>query len=93
MKIRYLVIKYNPLFDKCPGCSQDSRLHRSGRTSFTGQLVTYLTLHRLYRCSSCGWRGFLFTFMFSSRSLTEIFLYTGVAAVACILLSQILSRF
>lgn len=92
IRSRFLVLVHNPLFGKCPCCSQDYRLHRSKVRTLRGKVLASLTFRRLYRCSSCGWRGHLFTLIFSVKNLAELVLLMSVAAGACLLLTQILRR-
>ncbi len=41
---------------RCPSCD-GSRVHRTVCRSFTERALKRLTRRRLFRCRSCGWRG------------------------------------
>jgi hypothetical protein len=47
-----------PLYQYCPSCVT-ARVHRSRARNFVERMRRHRSAERLFRCDSCGWRGWL----------------------------------
>jgi predicted RNA-binding Zn-ribbon protein involved in translation (DUF1610 family) len=44
----------------CPHCGKFGTLHRSRSRNFKERLVKFFLPYKIYRCSECGWRGYIY---------------------------------
>ncbi len=75
MKDLKIIYSLNPVFKKCPSCGSAGTLHRSRSRNALEHLIKKLTFYKIYRCKSCGWRGYLSSFVITKRSFINLFIY------------------
>ncbi len=44
----------------CPHCGKFGTLHRSRSRNLKERLVKFFLPYKIYRCSECGWRGYIY---------------------------------
>lgn len=93
MKKETVIIKKNPIFQRCPSCKESNILHRSRVRNMREGFIKTFTFYKLYRCKKCGWRGYMSTLTLTSRSIKTLILYLVLAIVTAFVVLQILKRF
>jgi hypothetical protein len=58
------------LYQYCPSCIS-ARVHRSRSRTLVERVRRTMTVERLFRCDSCGWRGWLVPLVFSEIEPVE----------------------
>ncbi|MCU7495558.1 MAG: hypothetical protein HF314_13420 [Ignavibacteria bacterium] len=87
------IINYkNPAFDRCPECHKTGVLHRSRARNFGEEIIKKLTFWGMYRCKSCGWRGYRSRLFISSRSFVNLFYYGVIILAAAFIVWSVLKR-
>ena len=75
----------------CPGCGTLS-LHRSRTRNFSEKFINTLTLHRIFRCSHCNWRGWISLFqLWGRKAVLQTLAYATVALGGAMLLMRVLN--
>lgn len=87
-----VIYNRNPLYEKCPECKKPGTLHRSRPRKFSEKLAKYLSLYRVYRCNSCGWRGYRFLFTFTWNSVKAIAFYGIVVLITIYIVRYFISK-
>jgi len=90
-KLRIIYTR-NPLFEKCPECRNSGTLHRSRPRKITEKMARYFSLFRVYRCNSCGWRGYRFLLTVTWGSLRALAFYSGLIIVTIYLVKFFISK-
>ncbi len=93
MAVSKILISKNPIFDKCPKCKEWDSLHRSRARSLGENIIKMIPLWNIFRCKACGWRGYRFTFTFTTESLKVIGLYVVLIFIAAFIVRFALSYF
>jgi hypothetical protein len=93
MRLPKFIIYRNPQFSKCPSCKNPSTLHRSRPKNMYEQIVKQMTFFKIYRCSECGWRGFISTLVFTKESLKATAIYLGMILITAYIIRYVLNRF
>ncbi|MBM4172309.1 MAG: hypothetical protein FJ214_10610 [Ignavibacteria bacterium] len=93
MRLPKFINYRNPQFSRCPACKNPSVLHRSRPKSMFEQIVKQITVFKIYRCSDCGWRGFISTIIFNKESLKAVVLYLGMILITAYIIRYVLNRF
>lgn len=93
MKKETVIIKKNPIFQRCPSCKEPNVLHRSRIRNMREGFIKTFTFYKLYRCKKCGWRGYLSTLTLTVRSLKTLALYFAIALIAAFIVREVLKRF
>lgn len=83
----------NPQFGRCPGCNEVGSLHRSRARSMKEQIIKKITFFKLFRCTTCGWRGFRSTFTITQQSLKSIALYATLILATVLIIRLVLTKF
>lgn len=76
-----VIYSRNPLFEKCPECKKTGTLHRSRPRKLTERLAKYISLYRVYRCNSCGWRGYRFLLTLTWGSFKALAFYSALIVI------------
>ncbi|HZW38679.1 MAG TPA: hypothetical protein VFF33_05210 [Ignavibacteriaceae bacterium] len=92
MKNQYIIFKKNPVFGKCPSCNKVNTLHHSKIRNFKEMLTKNFTFFKMYRCSQCGWRGYLSTLTLTKTSLKNIAIYLAFGAAAALIVREVIIR-
>jgi len=87
------IFEKNPLFHTCPGCGELNTLHRSSSHNWKEGFIKKISFFKIYRCTKCGWRGYLSTFNFNISALKFVGYYLGIAVIAALIMFEILSKF
>ncbi|MCK9279048.1 MAG: hypothetical protein M0P71_00250 [Melioribacteraceae bacterium] len=93
MKSLKIFVHRDPQFGKCPGCNEIGTLHRSRARSMKEQIIKKLTFFSLFRCRTCGWRGFRSTFSFTQQSVKSIILYLAMILATALIIRLVLTKF
>jgi predicted RNA-binding Zn-ribbon protein involved in translation (DUF1610 family) len=93
MKNHKSIFKKNPLFDKCPSCGEMNSLHRSHTRNWKEGLIKKFSFFKIYRCTKCGWRGYLSTININFSTLKFVVYYFGIAVIAAFIVLEILRKF
>ncbi len=93
MAVNKIIISKNPIFDKCPSCKEWGSLHRSRARTLMENIFKMFPLWNIFRCKECGWRGYRFTFTFTSKSLRVVSLYCVLIFITVIIVRFALSYF
>ena len=64
------IVHQRPADQACPGCKA-ATLYRSKARSLPERVRRNFSDLRLYRCTSCGWRGWLLPLQFDNGSNSE----------------------
>ncbi|KUO59079.1 hypothetical protein APF79_10670 [bacterium BRH_c32] len=83
----------NPQFGRCPECNEVGTLHRSRARSMKEQVIKKITFFKLFRCKTCGWRGFKSTFSFTQQSVKTIILYASIIIATALIIRFVLTKF
>lgn len=92
MKNQSLFSRRTPDISRCPSCSLPGTLHRSKGRSLSERIIKKITFFKIYRCSQCGWRGYLSTFKVAKISVRNISYYLVFAVVVAIVVREIIKR-
>jgi len=57
------------------------------------KLIKATKLYKIYRCKSCGWRGYLATIIITTKSIKIFFWYVLIALLSGVIIREILKRF
>lgn len=87
-----VIYSRNPLFEKCPECKKVNTLHRSRPRTVTEKLAKYFSFYKVYRCNSCGWRGYRFLFTFTWDSVKALAFYSAMVIVTFYVVRFFLSK-
>jgi predicted RNA-binding Zn-ribbon protein involved in translation (DUF1610 family) len=87
------IFEKNPLFHTCPACGEMNSLHRSRSHNWKEGFIKKVSFFKIYRCTQCGWRGYLSTKNLSVSALKFIAYYFGVAVITAFIVLEILRRF
>lgn len=93
MKTRKILLRRNPLYEKCPSCSTPNSIRRSRSRNPLEIIIKHTTFFKTYRCSKCGWRGYLSTFSVTADSVKSLVFYLVLALIAGYIVLQLLRRF
>lgn len=77
---------------KCPSCKKYHSLRRSHSRDTKEKIFNYLTFRKLYRCKSCGWRGYKFKVVITKKSLKNILLYIILILLSLEITRMVLSK-
>lgn len=80
-------------YAKCPSCKNVNSLHHSRARSLKEKFIKATKLYNLYRCKTCGWRGYLATIIVTVNTIKLFFLYGAIALVSGLIIREILKRF
>lgn len=83
----------DPGYAKCPSCKNVNSLHRSRARDMKEKLIKATKLYKIYRCKSCGWRGYLATIIITTKSIKIFFWYVLIALLSGVIIREILKRF
>lgn len=92
MKKLEILADKNPLFGKCPSCNKLGTMHKSRTRNFKEGLIKQFTFWNVYRCKSCGWRGYRSTLSFTSKSLINLAYYAVIILVVAYVILTILKK-
>lgn len=92
MKQVKALFKKDPLFDNCPSCKSQGTLRRSHSRNNTERFANHFTIYKTYRCKKCGWRGYLKTLTFTTRTLTAILFYLAILVGSAVITYMIIKR-
>jgi len=93
MKSHKIIFRKNPVYGKCPSCSEENVIKRSRSRNNFEKLLKLTSFFKTYRCAKCGWRGNLPTFVVTSDSLKNLLFYLSLALRSAFLVYQLLHRF
>ncbi|MGB8320398.1 MAG: hypothetical protein WCE54_19860 [Ignavibacteriaceae bacterium] len=93
MKTRKILLRRNPLYEKCPSCSAPNSMRRSRSRNAYENIIKHTTFFKTYRCAKCGWRGYLSNFSITADSVKSLVLYLVLAIAAGYIVLQLLKRF
>ncbi len=93
MKNTDIILRKNPLFERCPSCSNVSTLHRSRTRNWKESFFKSFSFYKIYRCDNCGWRGYLSTITITSKSILNLVKYMFLALLSGYIAYMILSKF
>jgi predicted RNA-binding Zn-ribbon protein involved in translation (DUF1610 family) len=88
-----LIFKKNPLYEKCPSCTNAGSLRKSRPRKLIEKIIKSVTLYGIYRCKKCGWRGYRSRFILTTKSVKNGFGYIIMVLLAGVIIYQILKRF
>lgn len=87
------VIYYkDPAFEKCPECGNIT-LHRSRSRNMFEKFLKKFTFVKVYRCKSCGWRGYRSTFVITMNSFKDILVYIVLLGITAFLVLFVIKKF
>ena len=92
MKNVKVLIKKEPLFDKCPSCNSTGNLRRSHSRNQLEKFLNHLTIYKTYRCKNCGWRGYRINLTLSKATFVAILIYIGIILASAFITYQIIKR-
>jgi len=93
MKTAKFLIRKDPVYQRCPSCNKPNTLHRSRARKTKERVINAITFCKLYRCHSCGWRGYLSKFKITYASIRNLFIYIIIAALSAYLVMTFIKRF
>ncbi|HEY7751216.1 MAG TPA: hypothetical protein VH917_02905 [Ignavibacteriaceae bacterium] len=76
----------------CPNCSNPNSLRNSRARTSLEKLIKAFTWYDLYRCNSCGWRGYKSGFRLTVKLIKKILLYIILMLLSAFIVAQILKR-
>lgn len=91
-KLKFFVNR-NPMFDRCPSCKDLGSLHKSRARNTRESVIKTFTIWKLYRCKSCGWRGYRSVIILTSRSFITLAYYIGIIAVVAFIVFKVLNSY
>ncbi len=87
------VIYYkDPGFEKCPECGNIT-LHRSRSRNLFEKFLKRFTFFKIYRCRSCGWRGYRSTLTLTMGSFKDVFIILILLGITAILVLFVIKKF
>ncbi|NCQ17291.1 MAG: hypothetical protein COZ80_08450 [Ignavibacteria bacterium CG_4_8_14_3_um_filter_37_9] len=91
--MRQILFLRDPGYTRCPSCKNVSSLHRSRARSFKEKLIKATKLYKIYRCKTCGWRGYFATIVITKKDIKLFFMYGAIALLSGLIIREILKRF
>ena len=91
--MKQILFLRDPGYAKCPSCKNVNSLHRSRARTTKEKLIKATKLYKIYRCKTCGWRGYLATIIITTKSIKHILMYLTIALVSGLIIREILKRF
>ena len=91
MKFPQVIIRKNPAFDKCPSCGKNN-LKKSHSRNLGERLINRYTPVSIFRCQSCGWRGYKSIYTLTKDSYKGVLVYLILVLLTSVLTVQILKR-
>jgi hypothetical protein len=92
MKTTRILLRVDPLFNRCPSCKTPHKLKYSHSRNWWEAFVKRTTFFKLCRCENCGWRGFLSALTMNSKSYKYLFIYIGLIIIVAFLVTLILKK-
>ena len=80
-------------YAKCPNCKNVDTLHKSRTRNLKENLIKATKLYKIYRCKTCGWRGYLAAIIITTKEVKSILQYLAIALLAGLIVREILKRF
>lgn len=93
MKSKRILVNKNPAYEKCPSCHKANVIRRSRARNNKEKLVKAFTFYRMFRCTSCGWRGYRSTITITIGSLQRLMMYIASLLILGFIILEILKRF
>jgi len=91
--MKRIIFLRDPGYAKCPSCKNINSLHHSRARNLKEKFIKVTKLYKIYRCKSCGWRGYLATVIITTKDLKLFFMYGAIALVSGLIIREILKRF
>ncbi|MEI7811743.1 MAG: hypothetical protein WCJ01_04880 [Ignavibacteria bacterium] len=93
MKKLNFFFKKDPVFDRCPGCNGLGTLHRPKTKNWKESLIKNLTFFKLYRCRTCGFRGYIPVWRITFHSFITLGYYVVIVLIAAYLILKVLNNY
>jgi phage FluMu protein Com len=87
-----VLMKRNPSFGGCPSCKELNTLKKSHSRNTKEKIVNGIGVYHTYRCTKCGWRGYLTSVALTLHSIKKILIYLSILVITVFLTYQILQR-
>jgi len=87
-----VLMKRNPSFGGCPSCKELNTLKKSHSRNTKEKIVNGIGVYHTYRCTKCGWRGYLTSVALTFHSIKKILIYLSILVITVFLTYQILQR-
>jgi predicted RNA-binding Zn-ribbon protein involved in translation (DUF1610 family) len=92
MKSYKIAFRKNPIYQKCPSCSSVNVIKRSRSRNGFEVFLKRVTFYKTYRCSNCGWRGYLSTFGITADTAKSLIFYILLALISGFIALELLRR-
>jgi len=83
----------DPKYAKCPSCKSIATLQKSRSRNMREQIIKKITLYKVYRCTQCGWRGYISIITFTKRSIQSLFFYITLILLTLFIVRFVINRF
>ncbi|MCL6494152.1 MAG: hypothetical protein K6T54_05150 [Ignavibacterium sp.] len=87
-----VLMKRNPSFGGCPSCKELNTLKKSHSRNTKEKIVNGIGVYHTYRCTKCGWRGYLTSVALTLHSIKKLLIYLSILVITVFLTYQILQR-
>lgn len=87
-----VLMKRNPSFGGCPSCKELNTLKKSHSRNTKEKIVNGIGVYHTYRCTKCGWRGYLTSVALTLNSIKKLLIYLSILVITVFVTYQILQR-
>lgn len=87
-----VLIKRNPTFGGCPFCKELNTLKKSHSRNRKEKIINGIGIYHTYRCTKCGWRGYLTSVTLTLYSIKKLLIYLSILIITLFLTYQMLQR-
>ncbi|MCX8104282.1 MAG: hypothetical protein N3D80_00235 [Ignavibacterium album] len=84
--------KRNPTLGSCPSCNSYNTLKKSHSRNSKEKFINRTGIYHTFRCSKCGWRGYLSTLSLTLHSLRAMAIYFIILLVTVLITYQVIKR-
>ncbi|MEJ5262434.1 MAG: hypothetical protein WHT45_07120 [Ignavibacterium sp.] len=87
-----VIMKRNPSFGGCPSCKEMNTIKKSHARNTKEKIINGIGIYHTYRCTKCGWRGFMASVSLTLYSLRKLLIYLSLLIISIFITYQILTR-
>jgi phage FluMu protein Com len=87
-----VLMKRNPTFGGCPSCKELNTLKKSHSRNTKEKIINGIGVYHTYRCTKCGWRGYLTSVALTLHSIKKLLIYISILIITVFVTYQILKR-
>ncbi|WP_337872383.1 hypothetical protein [Ignavibacterium sp.] len=85
-------MKINPSFSGCPSCKEMNTLKKSHSRNTKEKIINGIGIYHTYRCTKCGWRGYLTLVSLTLHSFRKLLIYLSLLIISIFITYQILTK-